>query len=226
MLSSLARILAIVLVTLLLVWSLIWTLAAYQDNLAIVDLVSAMHRGNMNGSSKDFSRLDNAVLLNPIDADYRLRKVYFARERCRLTAEQAEATGCCSAADLRAYRKILRLRPVWGDAWLDYADCLRDSGENRHAVKALDRALRLAPVNYGVTRRALPLGFALLDGMNASQRQRFTQVMELVLTRFPRYVIQRAIEADRVAFLSPLLPNDRQRNLLKVLLKRAQKAKR
>ncbi len=228
MASVFPRFLATALLSILLVCSLAWTIAAYQDSLAIVGLASAMNRGDMRNIRKDFRRLDNAILLSPFDADYRMQQVYFFRERCKLTEKRADTSFCCTAADLSAYRKILRLRPVWGDAWLDYADCLDASGSDQRltALQSLDRALRLAPVNFGVSRRALPIGFDLLEGMNESQRRRFTKTVDLVLTSFPSYVIRQAVKANQVAYLRPLLRNDRQRRLLKKWLKRAQAAKR
>ena len=196
----------------LLVWASLWALADQLDAKAILILARVLDGRATKAEVADANlRLDTAILLNPFDADYRLHQVFFSRALCRNGPLKAS---CCDQDQLETYRHILRLRPTWGDAWLDYASCLQEQGTSLVAAKALDKALRFAPVAYGVTRRSVSLGFNLLDDMNTDQLERFRANLRLLLSKDPRFVLRKALLSDKVDFIEPLLSNEKQRTML------------
>jgi len=213
--SKLSRFFAVAVLLVLLIWAALWALADHLDAKAILILARATDgRATKREVAEAKLRLDTAISLNPFDADFRLHQVYFSRALCRIeTVEKS----CCDAKQLEAYRMIIRLRPTWGDAWLDYATCLQARGASQMTLDALDKALRFSPVAYGVTRRSVSLGFSLLDGMNPEQRERYRANLRLLLKENPRFVLKKAFESKRSSFVEPLLFNDKQKKLFKIM---------
>ena len=122
----------------------------------------------------------------------------------------------------RFYAETIGNRPSWGFAWALYAENQLLSGERgSEFLRALEKAMVLAPWEPGVQRKVAWMGMSSWDELPVSLRFMVENSIRrsVALETYLNELVRVAIQYDWLDRLQPMLRTDRQRAALALVLK-------
>ncbi len=169
-------------------------------------------------------RIQQARAINPFDANYAAE---LGRHHAWL-AWQSQGLAGVSAGhrniSSNGYRQAIRLRPIWGFAWANYAEANLLAGKgNSETGSALWQAIALAPYEPGVQLKVLLVGFSLWDDLPSKLRAEVqaTAKRAVEIDNDVNMIIRTAVQTGRESVLASVLSEARHLEALEKVLSRA-----
>ncbi len=169
-------------------------------------------------------RIQQARAINPFDANYAAE---LGRHHAWLAWQSQGLTGVSARhRDISSdsYRQAIRLRPIWGFAWANYAEANLLAGKgNSETGSALWQAIALAPYEPGVQLKVLLVGFSLWDDLPSKLRAEVqaTAKRAVEIDNDVNMIIRTAVQTGRESVLGSVLSEARHLEALEKVLSRA-----
>ena len=173
-----------------------------------------------------YRRLSLARRLNPLSADY---SADLGRLMDWQSLRQSPESAKYAAYRARAsqfHGEAIGKRPSWGYAWAHYAENqLLQGNRGYEFLKALDKAIVLAPWEPGVQRKVAWMGLATWDDLPEHLRVMVKESIRrtVELDHYLDEVVRLAVQFGWLDHLIPMMQTDRHRKVLEHILKQLER---